>query len=530
MRKPQLLLFSATTIILLFSACTQIQVEQTFNKNCTTLKVPKPTKALLTYFSKTDKPIMNHSAFYPLALPQDALAARLFLIDNAQYTLDVQYYIYEDDTIGNIFSYHLLKAAQRGVKVRILLDDISTTGKDKNIMTLAQHPNIELKLFNPNSFRKAFRNLALLFDINTLGKRMHNKALIADASAAIIGGRNIGNVYYTSNSETLFLDYDILVIGGVLPQLTDSFNLYWNATEAVSSNKLLDTQEKFSIKEAKCFIQQQSANFDKSPAGKIVKNAPFSQALAKQKLLFTVAEKTNLFYDLPSKVSTDENINSNHISQQISEDLKEVQHELLIISPYFIPSDTLMQRFKTLREKGIRIIVITNSLASTDVFAVYGGYFDYIKPLVKMGVELYELKPTILPNLTKNVKIKKPPLLSLHTKLILSDKKRLAIGSANIDPRSEKLNTELVMIITSKQLATHEEKYIKSMLSLKNFYKLSWGEQPKGVYDDGLTHYGPIWKTLENGEVKLYYSPPEASFWKRLGAGVVRILPIKGYL
>ncbi len=515
---------------LFFSSCSTVQPLPNTKRQCLLQKPTQTSATLEKYLYKTDKTLAGHSAFYPLALPQDALAARLFLIDHAQKSIDVQYYIYENDTIGALFSYHLYLAALRGVKVRILLDDISTTGKDKELISLSQHQNIELKLFNPNRFRTIFRNLALLLDINTLGKRMHNKALIVDNYAAIIGGRNIGDVYYASHPKTLFLDYDVLIIGKVVPEISDSFNIYWNSKEAYFAEDILDTDENEPLAQAKQSLCLKIQKFQTSQRATLLKDAPFTDALKQDKLIFTVARQTNLFYDLPNKVTSDENNNTHHISKQISEELKEVDKELLIISPYFIPSEALMQRFRELRKKGVAITVITNSLASTDVFPVYGGYVSYIKPLTQMGVQIYELKATLLQDMPKKKKFKKPPALSLHTKLLFFDNKRIAIGSANIDPRSEKLNTELLVIVTSTSLTTQEKKYVKSLISLKNFYEVSWGKLPKGPFDDGIQHYGPIYTTLENNHIKHYYTPPKASFFKRLGANISRLLPIEGYL
>ncbi len=201
-------------------------------------KLPKGKAPLLNYLRKTDKALANRSAFYPLSDPTDAFAARLFLIDNATTSLDVQYYIYEDDRIGKVFTAHLLMAAQRGVKVRILVDDMITSGKDEEWEKLALHPNIKLRLFNPNRLRTSFPNIALLLDVNHLGRRMHNKALISDGAATIIDGRNIGNVYFASSKETLFIDYDILVIGKVLPDIYEEFDIYWNSKEAVPSKEV----------------------------------------------------------------------------------------------------------------------------------------------------------------------------------------------------------------------------------------------------------------------------------------------------
>lgn len=464
--------FLLVLIAVLIQGCSQKEV-YLYSYNLP--KISSDPKPLSAYLHKTDKPLGEGSAFYSLGLPKDALAARLFLVDHAQKSLYVQYYIYENDTIGNLFSYHLYQAAERGVKVKILLDDISTTGKDREIITLAQHPNIELKLFNPNSFRTFFRNLTLLFHLQTLGKRMHNKALVADEEAAIIGGRNIGDVYYAGNEDTLFLDYDVLAIGNVVGGISREFEVYWNSKEAVSVKKLISDDEKMDINQIKMTMARSLGHFQNSYIGKEVQNASFFQAVRNDELEFIVAKRTYLFYDFPSKVVTNENEDGSHISKQINANLTNVEKELFIISPYFIPSKSLLERFEKLKKKGVKVTVVTNSLASMDVFPVYSGYYGYIEKLVKMGVELYELKPEILKRISKEIKISKPPKLSLHTKLVFFDDDRMAVGSANMDPRSDKLNTELVLIIESKKLTMDEKNMVKSMLNLDNFYKLSWG-------------------------------------------------------
>ena len=231
------------SITLFFSACSHKIPESSQTKQTSITKLPAKKAPLLSYFENTDQELGERSAFYPLSSPTDAFAARLFLIDQATTSLDLQYYIYKADTTGKVFAAHLLMAAHRGVKVRILIDDLSTTGKDEQWQRLASHPNIELRLFNPNTLRTSFRNLALLFNINSLGRRMHNKSLIADGSATIIGGRNIGDDYFASTAKTLFLDYDILAIGKVVPDIYQAFDLYWNSKEAIPSEYVLDHQD-----------------------------------------------------------------------------------------------------------------------------------------------------------------------------------------------------------------------------------------------------------------------------------------------
>ena len=185
-----------------------------------------------------------------------------------------------------------------------------------------------------------------------------------------------------------------------------------------------------------------------------------------------MANSAAFYYDPPSKVSRDENKNKHNISQQITLDMQAIKKQAIIISPYFIPSDALMQVFKTLRDRNVEVIIVTNSLSSTDVFPVYGGYKDYIEPLVKMGVKIYELKGDSLKKLAKKKKKQNPPNVSLHTKMIILDDDELDIGSANIDPRSNKLNTELVMLIHSKKLVKEQLKDVDQILSLKYFYQL----------------------------------------------------------
>jgi len=510
------------------AACSHKIPESAAHKQVSTTKLPKGKAPLLSHLHKTDQKLAGNSAFYSLSAPTDAFAARLFLIDHATTSLDVQYYIYKADTIGKVFAAHLLLAANRGVKVRILMDDLSTSGKDEQWQRLASHPNIELRLFNPNILRTSFRNLALLFNVNTLGKRMHNKALIADGSAAIIGGRNIGDVYFASSAKTLFLDYDVLAVGKVVPEIYKAFDLYWNSKEAVPSEDVLDHHDQSYHSENKD-IKKDLKMFEESPAGKAILHSDFNSKIAQKDLKLTVAQRTDFYYDHPSKVNTDENDNKTHISTQINDDLREVKDDLIVISPYFIPSDEMMVRLKSLREKGVNVIVITNSLASTDVSPVYGGYQNYIKALVEMGVKLYELKPNSFKKLLTRTAWANPNSISLHTKMIIMDSARLGVGSANIDPRSDKLNTEILMIISSEKLAKEERKELDKVMNLENLYQLSWGEYPKEFKDD-LTRYGPIWHTREEGKGKTYYAPPHVGFWKRLGTDMLSILPIKGYL
>ena len=517
--------------LLLFSSCSQTAPAPVPPKQKSFTRLPKGKAPLLSYLSNTDQKLGDYSAFHSLSDPRDAFAARIFLVDHAQTSLDVQYYIYKYDRTGNYFGYHLLKAAERGVKVRILLDDMITSGKDKDWAMLAYHPNIELRLFNPNHLRTSFRNLALLFDINRLGKRMHNKTLIADGAAAIIGGRNIGDDYYAADEKTLFLDYDILATGKIVPDIYRSFDLYWNSEEAVPSKEVLEGQ--FNTAEyyqAKKILEKNAREFRQSSIGKAMVRSDFATKIYQGKVAMTVAKQADFYYDYPEKVNTDENDNRTHISAQISADLKHISNDLIIISPYFIPSQEMMGKLRALREKDTEITVITNSLASTDVFAVYSGYRWYIKDLVQMGVNLYELKPKSFKKFLKKKKWLKSRQTSLHTKMMIIDQDNLIVGSANIDPRSDKLNTELLLIVNSKKLVKTKRNELTEILDGENFYRLSWGKHPPSPEDNGIVTYGPIWHSTKDGKEKVYYTPPHSGYFRTLGTDILSLLPIEGYL
>ena len=242
-----------------------------------------------------------------------------------------------------------------------------------------------------------------------------------------------------------------------------------------------------------------------------------------------MAKQTDFYYDLPSKVNTDEKETANHISTQLNEELMKVKKELVIISPYFIPSSRLMDALRREAESGVDITIITNSLASTDVFPVYSGYQDDIKSLVQMGIKLYELKPDSFKSHISKTEWANPNSISLHTKMMIFDDDRLGVGSANIDPRSSKLNTELFMIISSEKLTKEKKKQLDKVINMENLYQLSWGRYPK-EFDDDMTRYGPIWHTMEEGREKIYYAPPHTGFWKRLGTDILTHFPIRGYL
>ncbi len=499
------------------------------NTTVSRTRLPKQEAPLLKNL-KTDTPANGRSAFCPLADPRDAFAARLYLVDHATVSLDVQYYIYEDDQTGNYFADRLYAAAERGVHVRILIDDLVTTGRDREWKMLAAHPNIELRVFNPNGYRRFFRYMALLLDVGRLGKRMHNKSLIADGAAAIVGGRNIGDVYYAANDDTFFVDYDILATGAVVPEIYTMFDDYWNSEWAVPSSEVLEARyDAAELAAAEKTMHRLAAAFETSEIFRAVRRSKFARELETGSLVLTVAD-AQFYYDDPAKVRSDESDTRTHITSRLDRDVGHVDEELIIISPYFIPSAQMLEAVRELREKNVRVIVITNSLASTDVFAVYSGYIKTLRPLLAAGVRLYEIRPNSFDRFRASEKWLRSHRTSLHTKMMIFDGERLGIGSANLDPRSFKLNTETFMVIRSRKLAESERDLLVRELTGEDLYRVEWRPYP---YDPlyGYERSGPVWIVSgPDGNETVHYRPPEAGFWRTFGMNVLTYFPIDGYL
>lgn len=481
------------------------------------------TPTIIKHFNNVDINLKTHTAFYSLANPTDALAARVFLVENAQTSLDVQYYIYEKDKTGTYFSKKLIQAADRGVRVRILLDDLSTTDKDRNWIELASHKNIELRLFNPNPFRTSLRNMALLFNVDRFGKRMHNKTLIADSSIAIIGGRNIGDIYFAADETILFIDYDAIVIGEVVSDIYNQFDIFWNTPLAVDYKKIMD---RFIVK----YKHITGHSFNDQSIETAILNSNFTKATDAGNLKMIKADNTDFYFDLPDKVTTPDDDLSNNISVQIYNYMCKAKNSLLIVSPYFVPSDSILKKLKKLKERGIKITIITNSLASVDFFGVYSGYQNKIAKILAMDIDLYEIKSTNVRKFLSSKSISNHSHTAIHTKMMIIDNTHILIGSANIDNRSDKLNTEITLVVNSNEIALKRTDHILSYLDKNYFYKLEMQELEPFDIDYGMPRTGITWHTIEDGEEKVYFTIPNAGFWRTFGANILSYIPIEGYL
>lgn len=463
----------------------------------------------------------NQSGFYLLSDNTDAFVARFTLAAMATKTLDIQYYIIHNDASGQYLGYAILSAADRGVHVRILVDDINLSGRDNSLKMLSQHKNIEIRVFNPLSNRNWFRNFEIITNLDRAGRRMHNKLFVADNSVAIIGGRNIGDEYFDARKNLNFVDLDLLTTGPIIDDITKSFNDYWESRWASTIESLNKTtvvkKQLYSIrrrlkdkwhraKNTEYFKSLQQSGLTKKIIGNQI---PFIWASAR------------LFYDLPEKLSADTTDETVHFGPDVMPYFEDAKKELLITTPYLVPGTTGTDWLRNKKAHGINVKILTNSLAATDVIAVHAGYAKYREKLIRSGINLFELKPSAQHFREKTrAFMKGMSNSSLHAKYMVIDKRYAFIGSANIDPRSKNLNTEIGIMVDSKELAELTRELFDKTSSLENSYQISINDSNNKL----------SWLTDENGKIKNYTSEPNATFPRRLAVFFLSLLPLESLL
>jgi cardiolipin synthase C len=437
----------------------------------------------------------NLSGFRLLSSGEAALASLIALADHAERTLDIQYYIIHEDESTRTFLHHVRLAADRGVRVRVLVDDLNTAGEDRRFMHLSSHANVEVRVFNPftaGRFSTWTRFIASATDIRRINHRMHNKLFVADDALAITGGRNIGDQYFTLDPRSNFVDLDVVAAGAIVPQLSASFDQFWNSKYAIPIATVASSVEAEAEANAAPPIEAQTSESDRW----------LEQELDAKKLDLIWAPATVLA-DRPAKIasetSPDEELT---IANDITALMATATQDLSIISPYFIPGKQGVALIATLVASGVKVRILTNSLASTDSPLVDIGYARYRVPLLKLGVDLREMRPKLG---QKHVRFHpfRSSNASLHAKALVIDQKIVFIGSLNMDERSAKINSELGLVINSVEIA-HEVTSLLDDISTDGSYKLQ------------LDQYGRVeWVSSDGGTQKIWHTDPATSRTER---------------
>ena len=456
-----------------------------------------PLAALVDASRPKDDKRPSLSGFRLLGSSEAAYGSRMALIDAATKTLDLQYYTIHYDSSTEALMERLREAARRGVRVRLLLDDFNAVGKNVAVLRLDLEPGIEVRMFNPVSgprSSQAGRILGSLFDFKRIQQRMHNKILVADNTLAVAGGRNLGDAYFGQSDTSNFLDLDLLVAGPMVSELSHSFDAYWNDIRAYPVRNVLTGNDlkAFYADPAPAPPTASSAGTqtrvasapvdaaDTTPAAPAVVEGhpvPGATAMAREIQSGTLAlawAPSALLVDKPTKIAPenplDESDRDDNVVDGVLNIVTRAQKEVLIISPYFVPGPRMMEVFTTLRQRGVRVRVLTNSLASNDAPLAHVGYARYRQPLLEAGVELFEMRAE---GKTQQRFFGSTPdsRASLHTKALVIDSRLLVVGSMNLDLRSQLQNTELGMVIRSRKLSAAMEAAIDQ--SLDDSYELS---------------------------------------------------------
>lgn len=479
----------------------------------------------------------NDSGFALVGDAQLAFTTRMALIKAAQKTLDIQYYaIFADDTTDRMFD-ALREAAGRGVRVRILLDDFNTSGKNAQVLKLAFEKNFELRLFNPipgGRGSMVLRILSNLKDAARMQRRMHNKMLVADNAVAITGGRNLGETYFGQSEGTNFIDIDVLAAGRIVRDLSHSFDRYWNHPLAYPAPTLMTLEQIESLKPKPAPDQ---------PEGVAALMATTAQTAAKDEVNSTTTERiakrpdggltvipalpdtsdagllnwtwapSVLLVDEPSKIAAD--VDSVEEAEETAVDgllqvMSQAKNELLIVSPYFVPGQRMMKQFAEVRQRGVRVRVLTNSLASNDAPAAHVGYARYREALLDLGIELYEMRAEQEGTLRGFGSLGGSTggstggsRASLHAKVVVMDQRLLVVGSMNLDLRSQLQNSEVALMIRSRPLALQAQRLIEPALS-------------RGAYHVEKLDGQLLWHAPEGSSLKDTRTEPDASLPLRL--------------
>ncbi len=508
--------------LLAISACSAIRPD--FVKRPSSALPAKFDNETARYVHSATQIRPGQSGFRLLSDSTAALMSRVSLADHAAHSIDLQYYIFKNDAVGKLVAQRLLAAADRGVRVRMLLDDISLSDEDRLIDALDAHRNIQIRLFNPFNTRSPSlisKVAQFIVDGRRLNRRMHNKSFIVDHIAAIVGGRNIGNAYFDNGKATNFRDLDLLAIGPVVDQAEQTFDNYWNSSAAYPVSAFKGVRvDQAALANLRIQLQRHARTF---AASDYAQAALFKSAHAAidDPSAHWYWGKATLVADEPEKIDMRHDVPALRIGPDISAMLDTAQSQILLISPYFVPGEDGTRYLTGFAQRGITVKVLTNSLATTDEPIAQSGYEHYRKDLLNGGVQLYELRGT------KNAP--QPPTsggqssgVSLHAKAAVVDDRLTFIGSMNMDQRSKLLNTEMGVIIDCPDLARAVSGFFSSATAPSSAYRVVLREV------DGRMQMR--WIGEDAGKRKVFDSDPGASTARKVEVSLMQLLPIEGLL
>jgi putative cardiolipin synthase len=512
--------------VFLTAGCSTIDLK--YPRETSTALAASPGNPLGARAAKISAEHPGESGFYILNSGVEAFAARIALIDAARQTIDLQYYMIHGDDSGQAILDRLLAAADRGVRVRILVDDIYAAKADESIAILDLHPLVEVRLFNPWKYRGGgfVRMFNFLTDSSRLNHRMHNKLFAVDNAAMVLGGRNLGDEYFGLNSEFIFRDLDVLAIGPATAQASGYFDRYWNSEWAVpirARRDLKPTPQELADLRAKFAAQRQALRT--SLFGVDAADTELIREIRENRLQLIYAPATVLADD-PGKVTSDRKKDrARFLLGQLRVITPPAEKEMLVCSPYFVPGHEGVHYFEAMATNGVDIRILTNSQEANDVSVVHSGYVPYRAELLRAGVHLYEIKRISDPSRkTFSTRRFGSANASLHTKCFVVDRRRVFVGSLNLDPRSIQRNTEMGIVIESPEIGEKLARLFERGIAPDTSYTVILKDGPDGSSGE------LEWITTEGGKEVRSTTEPGTTWFQRFKVKILGWLPIESQI
>jgi putative cardiolipin synthase len=511
---------------LLASACSSLRKD--YVRQPSTALQPAYDTPSSRYVESEVKQHGDLSGFRLLTRSNNALLSRIALIDQAVHSIDLQYYIFADDDTGRLVAQRLLAAADRGVRVRLLLDDVSIDDKRHVFDALDAHKNIQVRRFNPfNTSNPSLPSKIAQFILEgqRLNRRMHNKSFIVDGVVAIVGGRNIGDAYFDASVDTNFRDLDVVAIGKVVAEAAQAFDSYWNSDAAYPVKAFKDDLgTPADLDRLRVRLKQHARAFAESDYAQVamedLPNGPTGDR--RGEWFWGVGE---LVADQPEKIETSKDEPQFRIGPKVKAIVDAAQKQVLITTPYFVPGKSGTQYLVGLVKRGVEVEALTNSLASTDEPAAHAGYSNSRRELLEGGVKLFEYRPAAGGKQTATA-YGTSGGVALHAKSIVVDTRWVFVGSMNMDQRSKLLNTEMGVIVDCPELAQAVAQFFGKAIEPASAFHVKLAD-PK---ESGGKSGGLEWITQDNGVPVIVDSEPEATGARKLEVSLFKLLPIDGLL
>ena len=464
------------------------------------------------------------SGFMLLDQGKAALDSRLALVALAEKSIDIQTYLWKQDTAGRLLAEGLLDAADRGVRIRVLLDDYTLRDRDFGLAAFDAHPNVSIRIFNPFGTRfylgpiNLRRKFELITDLSRLNYRMHNKVFVVDNQTGIVGGRNIADEYYGYNEKYNFFDLDLLASGSVINDVSYGFDNYWNSEWAYPITAFRKHPPEEKIPELynglRTLVEERRRELGLQRLQSKDQLKILQQMVAK-----FIWARAEVAIDNPDKADGKETNLTGGVAEHLRDTARESQSEILIVSPYYVPASNFSNYLSDKHKRGVTVEVLTNAMASTNQSAAFSGYVRYRKDVIGSGTKLFEFKSDVAQFVIEEDIRGSLGNSGLHAKVMIFDRKRVFVGSFNLDPRSINLNTEIGLLVYSEELATQVAELIDELIKPENSWQVT-------LDDDGDL----VWQGSENGLAVMHKGDPEAGGLRKFNTFIFSMLPIEEHL